>query len=209
LGEMVIMRSGFNRTAFLIAGLLALEFQATAIDLTPRYIDTFIDGIVSRRLYFADGEKKIGVSLDHETSVEPGGGGVIFRFTKLPDASFLIKHSPMTPDQPFEGIGLERYREAARRLLPPGVKNVKALDEAENTLPINRWTSRRFSYTFESVDAVLAMSVTFLNLNAGDQLILVTTATERNFSEAADRSFQIIRTWQPLMPKDEKLIKSS
>jgi hypothetical protein len=209
LGEVVTMRSRVNKSAFLIPALLVLQLSAAAIDLTPRYIDTFIDGIVSRRLYFSDGEKKIGISLDHETTVEPGGGGVIFRFTKVPDASFLIKSSPMTPDQPFEGIALDRYREAARRLLPPGAKEVKALDEVDNTLPINRWTSRRFSYTFESGDTVMAMSITFLNLNKEDQLILVTSSTEKNFNEASERSFQIIRTWQPLMPKDEKLIKSS
>jgi len=209
LGQVVAMGHRFNKTAFLLAGLIALEIPATAIDLTPRYIDTFIDGVASSRLYFADGEKKIGVSLDHETTVEAGGGGVLFRFTKVPDATFLIRSSPMTPDQPFEGIALDRYREAARRLLPPAVKNVKALEEAANTLPVNRWTSRRFSYTCDSVDSALAVSVTFLNLNADTQLILVTTATERNFADASDRSFQIIRTWQPLRPKDEKPIKNN
>jgi hypothetical protein len=197
------------RTATLLGCLIALELPAPAVDLTPRYIDTFSDGVAYRRLYFADGEKKIGVSLDHETKVEAGFGGAVFRFTKLPDATFVIKPSPMTADQPFEGIALERYREAARRLLPPGVKNVKALEEVADPLPINRWTSRRFTYTCETVDSVLAMSVTFLNLNREDQLVLVTTSTERNFADAADRSFQIVRTWQELLPGDEKPIKNN
>ena len=198
------------RTVALFLGLLlALEWRAAAVDLTPRYIDTFIDGVPNRRLYFADGEKKIGVSLDRETKVEGSAGGVVFRYTKLPDATFLIKPSPMTADQPFDGIALERYREAARRLLPPGVKNVKALEEVADSLPINRWTSRRFSYACDSVDAPLVMSVTFLNLDRENQIILVTTSTERNFAEASERSFQIIRTWQELLPGDEKLIKNN
>lgn len=181
----------------------SISLPAFAVDLTPRYIDTFIDGHASRRLYFADGEKKIGVSLDGETRVEASAGGVVFRFTKFSDITFLVKPSPMTPDQPFEGIALERYREAARRLLPPGSKNVKALEELPDPLPINRWTGRRFLYSCEGVDAIVMMSVTFLNLNADDQLILVTTASERNFEEAAERSFQVIRTWQELLPGDE------
>lgn len=203
------MQTQIPKTALALVALLALELTAPAIDLTPRYIDTFIDGIAMRRLYFSDGDRKIGVSLDRETSVEAGGGGVIFRFEKQPDATFLIKTSPMTADQPFDGVSLERYREAARRLLPPGMRNVKALDEVANTLPINRWTSRRFTYTCEDANAPWAVSVTFLNVKADTQLVLVTCATERNFAEAADRSFQIIRTWQPFLPGDEKPIRSS
>lgn len=209
MGKMVTMPLRINHAVLALAGLLASQLHAAAVDLTPRFIDTFIDGITIRRLYFADGEKKIGVSMDQETTIEQGEGGVVFRFEKLPDATFLIKNSPMTPDQVFEGVSLERYREAARRLLPSGAKNVKALDEAANTLPVNRWTSRKFSYICDSGDTPMAVSVTFLNLNSEEQLILVTTATERNFADAADRSFQIIRTWQPLLPKDEKPIKSS
>jgi len=204
---------GLSRTiakaALLLLGVLAFETPAPAVDLTPRYIDTFIDGVANRRLYFLDGEKKIGVSLDHETKVEAGAGGVVFRFAKYRDATFLMKPSPMTADQPFEGIALERYKEAARRLLPPGVKEVKALDEVANPLPINRWTGRRFTYACESADAALVVSVTFLNLNKDDQIVLVTTATDRNFPEAAERSFQIIRTWQELLPGDEKKIKNN
>lgn len=206
---MVGMPRRLSKVAFSFTGLLVMVLGAGAVDLTPRYIDTFIDGVANRRLYFTDGEKKIGVSLDHETKVEAGAGGVVFRFPKYPDATFLIKPSPMTADQPFEGIALERYREAARRFLPPGATNIKALEEVADPLPINRWTSRRFAFTCDSVETAIAISVTFLNLNAEDQLVLVTTSTTRNFAEAAERSFQIIRTWQELLPGDEKRIKNN
>ena len=200
----VVGPASVRHAAWAALGLLwVLGLPVSAVDLTPRYIDTFIDGHASRRLYFADGEKKIGVSLDRETRVEAGAGGVVFRFGKFTDITFLVKPSPMTPDQPFDGIALERYTEAARRLLPPGAKSVKALEETADPLPINRWTGRRFLYSCEVVDSVLMMSVTFLNLNSDDQLILVTTASERNFAEAAERSFQVIRTWQELLPGDE------
>lgn len=198
-----------KKTAVLLGCLLAMGIEVLAVDLTPRYIDTFVDGFTSRRLYFADGDKKIGLSLDQETKVEGGSGGAVFRFTKVPDATFLIKPSPMTSDQPFDGIALERYREAARRLLPPGAKNVKLVEEVENPLPVNRWVSRRFVLSCDTVENAVVVSVTFLNLNSGDQLILVTTSSARNFAEAADRSFQIIRTWQELTPKDERFIKNN
>jgi hypothetical protein len=208
---MVVCAESLLRRAVVFFGFfLVLELGASAVDLTPRYIDTFIDGVASRRLYFADGEKKIGIRLNQETKVESGAGGAVFRFTKVPDATFLIKPSPMTPDQPFEGIALERYREAARRLLPPRAQNVKVLEEITDPLPINRWTGRRFVYACDTEDNTpLVLSVTFLNLNTEDQLLLVTMAGERNFPEAAERSFQIIRTWQELLPGDERPPKNN
>ena len=198
-----------NSTALLALALLAGRVPLSAVDLTPRYIDTFEAGVAGHRLYFSDGEKKIGLSLDRETNVGAGGGGVIFRFPKFPEASFLMKHSPVTADQPFTGVPLDRYREAARRLLPPGSTEVKALDETRDPLTINRWRSYRLAYTFTAAGTPMVQQVTFLNLSADEQLVLVTTASERNFAEAAARSFQIIRSWQPMLPGDEKPIRQN
>ena len=194
---------------FLAIALCAGLRTSSAVDLTPRYIDTFEAGVAGHRLYFSDGEKKIGLSLDRETAVAPGGGGVIFRFPKFPEASFLVKHSPVTADQPFSGVPLDRYREAARRLLPPGSTEVKVLDETRDPLTINRWRSYRFACTFDAAGTPMVQHVTFLNLSADEQLVLVTTASERNFAEASARSFQIIRSWQPMLPGDEKPVRQN
>ena len=198
----------------ILAPLLVIALSAgvrtsSAVDLTPRYIDTFEAGVAGHRLYFSEGEKKIGLSLDRETNVGAGGGGVIFRFPKFPEASFLVKHSPVTADQPFSGVPLDRYREAARRLLPPGSTEVKVLDETRDPLTINRWRSYRLAYTFTAGTVLMVQQTTFLNLTADEQLILITTASERNFAEAAARSFQIIRSWQPMLPGDEKPIREN
>lgn len=194
---------------FLAIALSAGLRTSSAVDLTPRYIDTFEAGVAGHRLYFSEGEKKIGLSLDRETEVVAGGGGVIFRFPKFPEASFLVKHSPVTADQPFSGVPLDRYREAARRLLPPGSTEVKVLDETRDPLTINRWRSYRLACTFAAGGPPMVQQVTFLNLTADEQLVLVTTASERNFAEASARSFQIIRSWQPMLPADEKPIRQN
>ena len=196
------------------APLIAIALSAglrtsSAVDLTPRYIDTFEAGVAGHRLYFSDGEKKIGISLGRETDVIAAAGGVIFRFPKFPEASFLVKHSPVTADQPFSGVPLDRYREAARRLLPPGSTEVKALDETRDPLTINRWRSYRLACTFAAGGTPMVQQVTFLNLSADEQLVLVTTASERNFAEVAARSFQIIRSWQPMLPGDEKPVRQN
>jgi hypothetical protein len=193
-----------NRFAVFALALCASALCASAVDLTPRFVDTFVDGVTTHRLYFADGDQKIGFNINGETTVEAGAGGTVFRFPKFSDILFILKHSPMSADQAFQGVPLERYREAARRLLPPGAENIETLDEEPDPITINRWRSYRFTYTCVSTGYLRKQTVTFLNISAEEQLVLIVTATVQNFPEAADRSWQIIRSWQPILPGQEK-----
>jgi hypothetical protein len=186
---------------FLSLILLALPCRASAIDLTPRFSDSSIGGIVQHRLFFADGSQKISVHLDFQTAVEAGGGGAVFRFQRLPDAVFILRESPMVADQPFNGVSLERYREAAHRLLPPNVTNVEALEEIRDPITLNGWSSYRFLLSYQERGEARISSVTFVNLNGDEQLALITSALAKNFEEAADRSWQIMRTWHLLEPE--------
>jgi len=194
---------------FAAIALCATAFRAPAVDLTPRFVDTFVDGVTMHQLYFADGDQKIGLSVNRETTVEPGAGGTVFRFPKFDDIIFILKHSPMSADQAFEGVTLDRYREAARRLLPPGAKDVTVLAEEPDPITINRWRSYRFTYSCESTGYIRKQSVTFLNISAEEQLVLIVTSTAQNSAEAAARSWQIIRSWQPILPGQEKPPKGS
>ena len=189
--------------------LCATALRAPAVDLTPRFTDTFVDGVTTHRLYFADNGQKIGLSINRETTVEAGAGGTVFRFPKFSDIIFILKHSPMSADQTFEGVTLDRYREAARRLLPPGAQDITVLAEELDPITINDWHSLRFTYSCVSTGAPRKQTVTFLNISPEEQLVLIVTATEQNFPEAAARSWQIIRSWQPLLPGQEKPPKGS
>ena len=207
-----ILRTAPGMTGFRLltaVALCATALRAGAVDLTPRFVDTFTDGITTHRLYFTDGDQKIGLSINHETKVEAGLGGTVFRFPKFSDILFILKHSPMASDQAFEGVTLDRYREAARRLLPPGAQDISMIGEEPDPITINRWRSYRFTYSCQSTGFLRRQSVTFLNISADEQLVLVVTATEQNFPEAAARSWQIIRSWQPILPGAEKPPKGS
>jgi hypothetical protein len=190
--------------------LVAANLTAATIDLTPRYADTFIDGVNARRLYFLENSKKIGISLDFETQVAAdGGGGVIFKFPKFPDSSFRIGRSPLTAEEPMSELSLGRYRTAAQTFVPGGATEVKVVEESANPLPINKWQSYRFLVTYQVGAAAMRQSVTFLNLNPQTQVILLTTSSPKSFAEAAERSFQIIRSWHEMLPGDEVPVKGN
>lgn len=194
----------------LLPGLLALPLlHAAALDLTPRWTDTSIDGIPKRQLYFADGGKKFTVSLDQETEVTPQLGGTSFRFPKLPDIDFIVLPSKFKPSDAFDETKLVQYREAARSLAPAQSRGVETVGEQANPIPINRWQSFRVKLRFTMNSRLYAQEITFLNVSEADQVVLVTSAPERDWSEATERSWQILRSWQEMLPGDEAKSKGN
>lgn len=191
--------------ALTIAAAFFLPSLAPAgIDLTPRFTDVFVEGATFHRLYFTDGEKKYVVSLNRETEVSADSGGALFKFSKVPEASFLVVRSRHSPTDKFEGNALDRYRESARRLLPVQARGAVIRSEDPDTFPINDWKSYRLILAFDVGVIHHMQSVTFLNLNDADQVVLITSAPEKDFEEAAHRSYQIFRTWQEALSSDEK-----
>ncbi len=183
---------------------LAATLSAANVDLTPRYLDTEFDAIQIRQLYFLEDTTRIGITLDQETTVSTNGGGVVFKFSKVPDASFRIAISPLTPEEAMsDPESLERYRASALSFVPAGATEVTVLEEAANPLPINHWQSHVFVVTYQAGANVRRLSVTFVNVNPTSQLVLVTSAPPRAFADAADRSFQIIRSWHEMLPEDQ------
>ena len=188
----------------LLLSLLALPLlHASALDLTPRWTDTAIDGVPQRRLYFADGDKKFMLSIDRETEVAARFGGASFKFTKLPDIDLIIVPSRFKPSDPFDEQKLVEYREAARSLLPARGRSAETVEEQSNPVPINGWKSFRVKLRFTMDSRTYAQEVTFLNVSETDQIVLVTSAPEREWAEASDRSWQIVRSWQEMLPGDE------
>ena len=184
--------------------LLALPvLHASAIDLTPRWTDTAIDGVPQRRLYFTDGSQKILLSIDKETEVAARYGGASFHFPKLPDIDFIVRPSDYTPNDAFDETKLDQYRDAARKLLPARARNAETTGEQLNPIPINHWKCFRVQLRFTMDSRVYMQTVTFLNLNERDQIVTVTSAPEKDWSEADERSWQILRSWQEMLPGDE------
>jgi hypothetical protein len=176
--------------------LLALPGGVRAIDLTPRFSDNTIGGVVQRRMFFADGNQKIGVNLDFQTKVEAGAGGAVFRFQRIPAALFVLRSSPMSADEPFGGVSLQRYREAAHRLLPPNVTSVESLEEIPDPVTSNGWHSYRFVFSYVEQATSRICSVTFINLRPEEQIAMIVAAPANDFDSASQKSWLILRTWQ-------------
>jgi hypothetical protein len=191
-----------NGLAFLSLALLLGPRIAPALDLSPRYIDTLIDGIPQHSLYFSDGSKKIAISVDRETDVTSESGAALFRFPKFSSASFRLMLSPHKTSELFAAPDLERYRATVMQLIPTAAVQPIVEEESVDPIPVNRWRSYRFVLSWSAGAERVRRSVTFLNVSPEQQIILQTTATLKEFDEAALRSYEIIRTWHPMLADD-------
>ena len=176
----------------------ALIGPANAIDLTPRFITTFADGAAINRPFFVDGEKKYAITIDGETEVVASEGGALFTFAKFPSASMRLRQSPLKADFAFDETYLPRYLEAAQRLIPGGAKTILVDRSEADVLRINQWTSYRYTFAYDIGERRARQSVTFLNIDSKQQIIVEIKSDEADFDKISARGWDIIRRWHEL-----------
>ena len=182
--------------------LLALSaLSASALDLTPTFINTTADGVILRRPYFSDAGKKYSVTLNSETELVPYEDGALFRFAKPKNAEMRWRPSPFSTEVKFEPETLERYQAAARRLLPQVAEDVVLEEETPNPITINRWKSHRYVFKYKTAAGECRESITFLNITPNAQIVVQVHATEKDFADAAGRAWDILRRWHELLPE--------
>lgn len=175
--------------------------SASALDLTPYFVNTIADGITIRRPYFSDGSKKYSVTLNIETELLPYEDGALFRFVKLKNAAMRLRPSSFSVEMKFGPDTLDRYQEAARKLLPPTATDVVLEQQAPNPMPINGWASHRFVYKYKLPSGDVRESITFLNITPSQQVVVQVYAMDKDFPDASERAWNIIRRWHELDPQ--------
>lgn len=183
--------------------LFASAISVSALDLTPSFINITADGIVIRRPYFPDGATKYSVTLDMETELTAYEDGALFRFTKSNHGEMRLRPSSFSTTVTFGPDTLDRYEEAARKLLPQIAEKVTLVEQVKNPWPINHWQSHRFIFTYGTSTGEIHESITFLNITPSQQVIVQVYAMTKDFADVAGRADDTIRRWHEL---DTKLI---
>lgn len=191
-----------KRPAILSLVSLGLAASTAAIDLTPQIVNVVVGDYAVRRACFVDGDKKYAVTVDSETELTGYGGAAVFNFSKFPRAVMRLAQSPLKPEIVFEGETLDRYRAAAARLLLQGAEQPVLEKEDADVLPVNHWTSRRFTFAYNFMGAQMRESVTFLNLDGKQQIVMQTRAREADFAAVAARGDDILRRWHDFRPEE-------
>lgn len=188
-----------------IVGFALLGTCAWAdIELHPRYVTVELGGATIHRAYFADGDKNYAVTIDGETEVIDGKGGGVFRFKSYEGAEFSLRPSPLTVAVPFNAEKLPDYLKAARKILGESAMITKESPVVLDVLPINGWSSCRYSFQYQISGISYAADVTFLNISETQQVVLVADAKEKDFEQIRARADKIMKRWHRVLPGDEE-----
>jgi hypothetical protein len=190
------MKRSVFATFFLTGFSLAAPVHA--LDLTPHAIATTYNGLHVRRYFFEDAGKQMGFRIDNKMTVKGSSASAEFKFDDRGNAGMQILKSGKNPVPPFEEKELELYRTNARAFVPGGATDVQLDQEKPGAIAINGWTSHQFIFTYKLLGLVYRRSVTFLNYDKTEQLIVDVSAPAAEFDSVYLRSYQILNSLSDL-----------
>lgn len=185
------MKKSLCAILFVIGPFLA---SASALDLTPHPATTTFNGLRVKRYFFEDAGKQMGFRIDNKMTIKGSSASAVFEFEDLKNASMKMLKSPKKPDAPFDEKELESYRVDARALLPASATEVQIDQENPRAIAINGWTSYQFIFTYKQFGFAYRRSVTFLNYDKAEQLIVDVGAPTPEFDRVYLRSYQVLNS---------------
>jgi len=187
--------------ALLLASAPARALDIKALDITPHFPPRVAD-IPIRWVHFADGENRYVLKVPLGVEMSEADGGTLFRFQNITDATLAIRKSPLTPAIAFGEPSLDTYRKAALAFAPGGATDLVIEKEASSSIPIAGSTSYCFWVDFKLPGRSLKMAITFTNINAQQQIVLITLAPGKQFNNAESLSSEILSSWHLALPNE-------
>lgn len=184
-------------TTLILVGVLFGE--ARALDLTPHEITITNDGPPMRRYFFQDGEKRMAFRIDKNMTVDGNTESSAFRFNDITGAGMKLSKSRLKPQVLFDEKNLDSYRVASRTFLPPNSTNVQLEEEKSDAIAINGWTSRQFVFSYNLFGVPYRRSITFLNYDASEQLVLDISAAAPEYEKIYLRGYRILNSLSDLI----------
>jgi hypothetical protein len=186
------------KTPLALAVLTAatLAARASTIDFTPRTADTVDDGIPMRRMYFADGARRIYYRPPPTWQWSGDERAIVFTPRDSERAIVKIQNgSPEFARLPLNQDGLDALRASAARLMPPDAVEVVETWETVNPVVLQGWTSVEFGFNYLQSGKLFCRSVLFINLDANRQVHFIVDALPGEFLPLYKTAYRTLATW--------------
>ena len=180
---------------------------ASAIDFTPRYAESVQDGFPVKRLFFADQDQRIYLSVPNNWRVTGDGQHGAFTPGNLTQASVVLENSPVNAQIAFDEKGLAAYRKAASELIPPGASETQVEFERTNEVRLNGWTSFEMTFSYKSYGQRFTKSVLFINLDKEKQILFLVEARKENYEKLYQQARATLGSWFAPSPELESVLQ--
>ena len=182
--------------AFLLT-LASLTPRAGALDFVLRTKSVEEDGFTKEQLYMRNDERSdVLLSLPARWTRTDGPAALTLTSPDVRNSLVRVEKSAPTAGTEFRGAGLDACRRRAQADVPQGATNVQFREEHDNPLPIFGWTDHEFILTYDLFGQAYRRSVTFININAHEQIALTCVAPAESFDAVREEGFSVLRSWQ-------------
>ncbi len=177
----------------LVAGaahLRALDFQVHSLEVEE-------DGFKHEQSFLDNGDNsRVFISLPGGWDHSADSGALTLTSRTETDTMVRLEKSPFAPDLPFKDKALESYRKRVLAAVPQGATETQIAEEHDEPLPIFHWKSHEFVVDYIFFGRAFRRSMVFLDLNAREQLLVMTVAPRPGYDRAHGIAFDVLRSWQ-------------
>ncbi len=183
------------RTALILCSVLAgTEAPSPALDFTLRHGNMSADGANIASTYITDGENKIFVRIQRDWKVadNPGALELIPEFT---GSKVRIENVGGARVLPLDESGKTLLRKQVDAEVPGGAKNVVALPDQDNPLPIFGWKDAEITRSYEFYGQTIYHSSLYVNMLPGRVVRVSITAAKADYEKVHDAVRLLLFSW--------------
>jgi hypothetical protein len=174
--------------------LLFVGRSAQGLDFTPQFTEINADGIPTKAMYFADGEKRVFITPPAGWTCTGGAASALLRNEATARATVVLTLSSV-PIFPTDAAKQKAAAEAVLALAPKGAERVALEGETPNPIAINGWTSHQLRIGYDVLETRMQKSVTLIKLNNREELQVIVTAPEKDFRLASSAATWCLNSW--------------
>lgn len=164
-----------------------------ALDFTLHRVQPLGDTRQAPKVYFTDADSKIYVEIPPDWKVTDSPQAL----DCLPSRSNCRVRIEQTGGQPwvFDEVGKTALRKRVTAALPEGAKNVQAVPDQSDLVPLSGWSSLEMAHDYEFYGQQMRRGVVFLNLPEKRVLQVTITTPQADFAAVQEQTRLLLYGW--------------
>ena len=177
---------------------LALALCPTAkadFDLTPTPHEYVGEGIKYQELLFKHDKRQVSYMPPARWSWRSAAGLLVLTPPDKTQAEAAIAQAPLLAPQTLDEACMKELVQRALQSVPPGIQNVKVVQQEQNPIPINGNPTWEIVISYEAYGQLFQKSMLFLHL-PDTELVFRLTARETDFAALHNAFRKSLYSWQ-------------
>ena len=187
------MRIFFPQLALTLVMLLWAG-PASALDFTIHHGQASADGASLDSTYILDGDSKIFMRIPRAWQVSDSPSALEL-IPNVANCRVRIENVAGVQVLPFDPAGKIALRKQIDGTVPAGAKNLVALPDEDNPLPIFGWKDLEMTRSYDFYGQTVCQGMIFFNMRPGRVVLVTITAPKADYDKLHDAVRVLMFSW--------------